>query len=138
MLVEAQLRIDEVIKGNHGMREFRFRGWIRSLQVMTDPFSFGDFDGDYLVSSETFLNDLIVMQSTGQRDAGGVEIWEGDILYSESPSMRLPRRWEVVWQSSGLWIRDGQAYQSIGRLTARVIGNIHAAPELLRQTHRLE
>lgn len=121
------------------MREFRFRGWIRSRREMTDTFSFGDFDGEYFVPSEVPLSDLIVMQSTGHRDVNGVEIWEGDILYSESPSMRLPRRWEVVWlAASGFWIRDGRTHRSIGHLPMKVIGNIHSAPELLRQTHRLE
>jgi len=120
-------------------KDFRFRGWIRSAETMTEPFSFSDFDGDFLMTPGVSLDDLVVMQATGARDVMGKEIWEGDILYSESPTMRLPRRWKVIWHGSHFWIDDRRKYplSYIHQLRARVVGNIYAHPHLLRQTDRI-
>lgn len=81
-------------------------------------------------------DDFVVMQSTGLRDTVTQLIFEGDIL--KSMDGYLTFYGAVVWhEAGGFWAIDWQHGPSGVILSeysgsARIIGNIHRNPELVR------
>lgn len=87
-------------------------------------------DTPYAVNRKLYLDQVVLMQSTGLFDKNGVEIYEGDIVryFTNSNSV-------IEWKDGGFIIKrelDG-AYEIIQNRIAQieVIGNIYQNPELL-------
>ncbi len=80
-------------------------------------------------------SELILMQSTGLRDKNGNEIFEGDILSSES----YPVKGAVEYRAKlGMWVnclKEYSYYEYLGNVASdrEIIGNIHENPELLEE-----
>lgn len=103
----------------------RFRAWHKTDKKMSNPFGFEDLyrDDEYVCVYEfgSILNDIIIMQSTGEKDINGVEIFESDLvsrdLYYEST--KTPH--EVTFHS-GEWHLDG-SFEEVKNI--KVLGNIY-------------
>ncbi len=81
------------------------------------------------------FKNAILMQSTGLRDKNGNEIFEGDILSSES----YPVKGAVEYRAKlGMWVnclKEYSYYEYLGNVASdrEIIGNIHENPELLEE-----
>lgn len=109
------------------MREIKFRAWGGSEMIyITDLYW---FEENFYHSHNDNHGD-IVMQYTGLRDENGKEIYEGDILKTDSTVVG-----EVVYHSerAAFIFRDGYNEALYQRMPygIKVIGNIYENPELL-------
>ncbi|MGF7436784.1 YopX family protein [Lentilactobacillus senioris] len=121
------------------MRDIKFRAFEKSLG-MTLPVDAIDFCENYVVVHiednymEWYLNDAILEQYTGLKDAEDVEIYENDVIETFDGI-----RGYVAFEDGTFSIRidDMSAplsnYLIFGDLSADVIGNIHQNPELLEE-----
>ena len=133
------------------MREIKFRGWERELQMMVYDTELGgwifEYDGNpvravnQMINEEDYFYDL--MQYTGLKDKNGVEIYEGDILSTD-----LSRPYLIVEFRNGAFMYQchdgGRNYFDFmepanERLKSNtkyheVIGNIYENPELLERS----
>jgi hypothetical protein len=126
------------------MTPLRFRAWHLAEQKMRDVFLL-----DFRVGSDFAMvnyycpevmdarwgntkDQVVVMQSTGLRDRGGREIFEGDIIemeWSESDKGRYP----VEWRDGGFEFFPEARFNPDGDelAIATVIGNVYENPDLL-------
>lgn len=116
------------------MREIKFRVWDKkrkewvhdtqhAVSILGETIVCGAFlqrPDDSFVRLQD-LNDLEVMQSTGQTDNEGKEIFEGDILQG----IRTKTIVQVVWEMIGYLPLIGGFF--------KIIGNIYDNPELLEE-----
>ncbi len=128
-------------------RKINFRVWNPSQELLTtvrkkDYMSFNGIVYDEIGCNNS---DNIWMQYTGLKDKNGVEIYEGDILKSESEYLEV----EYCVQNSSFRILTRKVFsnhktndvrysfpENLGngyysRKDLEVIGNIHQNPELL-------
>jgi hypothetical protein len=127
------------------MREIKFRAWVfyddRGTRKMIDVGAmriFGDIAYVYDENGDEFqINTPDLSQFTGLKDKNGKEIYEGDIIYSES--------W--WWGPCAVEYRSGKTGPCVGENVmewglskchnlwdgkeVKVIGNIYESPELL-------
>ena len=129
------------------MREIKFRGWERELQMMVYDTELGgwhfEYDGNpvravnQMINEEDYFYDL--MQYTGLKDKNGIEIYEGDILSTD-----LDRPYLIVEFRNGAFMfqchDNGKDYYDFMATTGEnsnftkyheVIGNVYENPELL-------
>lgn len=117
------------------MREIKFRGWYTNAlgNIMLEP----EFHGPINKIFNDNRNRVVYMQYTGLKDKNGREIYEGDILDSESEGYPFVKNWvgvvkfidgsfllENLQGTDGDWLFN----ESVER---EVIGNIYENPELL-------
>lgn len=102
--------------------------------VTDDVCSYASFNDDGTVFVGGVIKENTLMQYTGLKDKNGKEIYEGDIMTSDSKSQSL----KVVFESGGFCFANDLASGSdrlhpdrVGRL--QIIGNIYEHPELLKQ-----
>ena len=134
------------------MREIKFRAWHieykRIVEIVRLAFYFSGYGvSDYhevcaLNGSFPYtvnIGDIILMQYTGLKDKTGQEIFEGDIVQSDTG------RGEVNWMYSGWYSKCGEdtdenifLWASNNQLDNKleIIGNIHENPELLSKEGR--
>ena len=117
---------------------FTFRAWCKNVSttfnpddkkpVMSDPFDFQDFDGDYFIPFGCYLSDMEIMQDTGLKDKMGKAIFEGDIL--KDGGLNFVVEWN---DRNGCFARKGLSEFYFGQTAniCEVIGNIWENPELL-------
>ena len=123
-------------------REFKYRAWLKEEKkmVIVETIEFSEKSIQYLEKNEiidayllrtTFLEDIELMQYTGQKDKNGKEIYEGDIIICKyGPEITM----EVKWIDEGfrtLGKYNGDNYVGYVKNSAEVIGNIYENPELL-------
>ena len=132
------------------MREIKFRGWERELQMMVYDTELGgwifEYDGNpvravnQMINEEDYFYDL--MQYTGLKDKNGTEMYEGDILSTD-----LDRPYLIVEFRNGAFMfqchDNGKDYYDFMATTGEnsnftkyheVIGNIYENPELLERS----
>ena len=106
--------------------------WGDSDQATCDLASL-EFDEEELF--DIYLNEVILMQSTGLKDKHGVEIYEGDIVkgYSVYPTAGTFEPFlmdGVYYTNRGTW--DCYSYILGGfNDQIEIVGNIYESPELL-------
>ena len=114
------------------MRELKFRVYDSNQKKLVY------FDLHNIIVPDRLLcqYDCPVQQFTGLLDAGGREIYEGDIIKLEGS----PYTYEVVWNkwqwgidSKGVVTDFIQGFTSAVEDRAIIIGNIFENPELLKQ-----
>lgn len=125
-------------------KEIKFRAWDTSDKEK-GPYMLGPYDLTDSIFNHKELRTLKLMQYTGLKDKNGVEIYEGDILKSESEYLEV----EYCVQNSSFILSTrrlfsnhkvndvrysfgenlGNGYYS--RKDLEIIGNIHQNPELL-------
>ncbi|MDD3957974.1 MAG: YopX family protein [Candidatus Izemoplasmatales bacterium] len=129
----------------------KFRAWIKSRQQMMEvvciAYKFSDAGGlDYIISyveaasdssrkfttSEPyFLDDFVLMQSTGLLDCNGKEIYEGDIVFWQWGEIG-----DNTFTNSGKKIVDSNLQTLVMLSEAErllVLDNIYENPELLKE-----
>ena len=133
------------------MREIKFRAWVSHIKDMiqiTNQLSFHHPENTAHVpyyTPKNTLADAELMQYTGLKDKTGVEIYEGDIVYSDGMQGKIcisaEQTLEIFW-GDGCWL--GKEVISKFRIGTKedlrqnkmsrfeIIGNIHESPELLK------
>lgn len=125
------------------MREIKFRAWLKNAKTMGYPKK----QWHMLMWAEDEHQPIEIMQYTGLLDKNGVEIYEGDIVTTESISLekRLVKSVEfgtvcdAACNHQGYGLRgfsviDHSPDSSLHRILGwdiEVIGNIYESPELL-------
>ena len=129
----------------------KFRAWIKSRQQMMEvvciAYKYSDVGGlDYIISNVEaasdsskkfttsepyFLDDFVLMQSTGLTDINGKEIYEGDIVFWQWGEIG-----DNIYTNCGKEIVDSDFHnlamlEEVDRLL--VIGNIYENPELKKE-----
>jgi uncharacterized phage protein (TIGR01671 family) len=134
------------------MREIKFRAWEKNLKeiIPVDSISFGS----RMINTNSawrFFDEIELMQYTGLEDKNGKEIYEGDIVSTESYETAMMKHWGKDFESkqkhygiryerasfrlydlkTDLWIAvlDHHVMSKVESL--EVIGNIYENPELL-------
>lgn len=112
------------------MREIKFRAFDKSFKIMSKPFQGELVNAQDQIHSLTELlrrNDVWeVMQFTGLKDKTGKEIYEGDIVTSDTYNILKP----VFWGYSG-W-EPFEYYMTLIEEDFEVIGNIYEHQYLLK------
>lgn len=113
----------------------KFRAWSTDKKIMAEVRTLRFTDE--LVETDKFVERSIegakLMQSTGLLDKNGKEIFEGDILSSES----YPAKSVVEYRTNlGMWVnclKEYSYYEYLGNVASdrKIIGNIYENPELL-------
>ena len=136
------------------MREIKFRAWDKGLKRMiylSEPtVENDDFSGivfklrDYFVSafSSDRIEDLELMQYTGLKDKNGREIYEGDIVKTETDYINTGKITEIgvveFYEEGLVWIINyGETQINLAYAeNIEVIGNIYENPELLKEAEK--
>ena len=136
-------------------REIKFRAWLKeeNKMVNVETIDFSEKSIQYLEKNEiidayllrtTFLEDIELMQYTGQKDKNGKEIYEGDILKYKFPYDRRLKHVSLVKfieTEASFGIKDRYKNEiPLYRIAANnyfeVIGNIYENEELLKSEER--
>lgn len=120
----------------------KFRAWHKTWEEMgkVKRIRFDD-EGNIttvLVKGQAFgsnvhLEEIELMQSTGLKDKNGKEVFEGDILASET----YPVNGAVEYRAKlGMWVnclKEYSYYEYLGNVASdrKIIGNIYENPEFL-------
>lgn len=114
------------------MQELKFRAWHKKLKLMGDVMTlhFGenanqDIEVDLHTQEGRFLTDTIsafeILQYTGEKDEGGAEIYEGDVVL---PQYNCLRKVTVSFNGGKFNISEYCLAK------CKVLGNVHENPEL--------
>jgi len=122
------------------MREIKFRAWDKEGDYgMIKVFSIdwkhsGElnfFSGGKRIYRDGMEN-YILMQYTGLKDAKNREIYEGDIVVINK-NKNLKGRYKVFWSTSGWSPFKNKITCCRGNPNCEIIGNIYNNPKLLKE-----
>lgn len=133
------------------MRELKFRAWAKGYEKWCHRIEYID-DGLWLGYvddgiGELSTTDIIVEQYTGEKDKNGKEIYEGDIVKTESPNEGMNFEAGAIDYHQAMFLVCNAPKFSDPELThsetlgyycdteLEVIGNIHENPELLEKNN---
>lgn len=116
------------------MRDIKFRAWDKKNKTMSSPFTLyeiaeTDCDEDSIewTTKLSDRGDFEVIQFAGVHDKNGKEIYEGDIIKSQTGNIGI-----VKFIEGGFcWSYDDRILGSATDRWAEVIGNIYENHELL-------
>lgn len=117
------------------MQEIKFRMWDKFGKYYTgNGICFENYN-NRLKLTPTDSSSFIIEQYTGLKDKNGVEIYEGDIIYT--PQEKYIKYWEVFFDLSycGFVLYNGlNSTREIDKVQEEIeiVGNIHENPELLK------
>lgn len=125
----------------------KFRAWdTTNKEMFKDTFSITESGQVVVVEQEdvmcppdyVFVDNLVIMQSTGLKDKNGKEIFEGDIVRQvrTQPTTENETITGVVIMLEGAWLIMNDCEQLASDLWSEtdeneVLGNIYENPELL-------
>lgn len=128
------------------MRDIKFRAWDKTYERFVNPDDVfylekhGGFD-TRMMADEKGLRPIL-MQYTGLKDKNGVEIFEGDVVRSQTPNYEELTIWFNSYKAQfegryeGVDPETGINYKHYmygeGLTECEVIGNIYENPELLK------
>lgn len=112
------------------MRDIKFRAWDKENEEMINVARFDIVDYTvyrHLFACDGYLaEDLEIMQYTGLLDKNGCEIYEGDIMTSQSENVK------VVFSEGCFLVMSDTHYENLFEFTdEEVIGNIYNNPDLI-------
>jgi len=121
------------------MREINFRAWNKKRKFLDTAWSIDFEHGEvcHRAHNMSDLDDCILMQYTGLKDANGVEIYEGDVTIDSFGTVTVIENDGFQWLERVLKLRDRHISKEILIMTkanafrCEVIGNIYENPELL-------
>lgn len=122
----------------------KFRAWLKEEKRMTDVHEMTFIDGEvYLISDVTGFyayEEFKLMQSTGNKDKNGKEIFEGDVVKYEVGRNTYTEEVAYDKNFAGFGVKDakanvvftfGEIAEDIDLISLEVIGNKYENPELL-------
>lgn len=129
----------------------RYRAWDNvKKEMFKDTFAITESGQVVVVEQESvasspdyvFVDNLVIMQSTGLRDKNGKEIFEGDVLEIEDEEEVLGNAkltWDneqAVFMIEAISVDDIAPFHEIlsdESYSYRVVGNVYENPELLEE-----
>lgn len=118
----------------------KFRVWLKEEKRMTDVHEMSFIDGEvYLISDVTGFyayEEFKLMQSTGNKDKNGREIFEGDVLKTSDGELakvvwnKELACWEAEFLSEIVDLSEVADVKS-NRSDCEIVGNIYENPEFL-------
>ena len=121
----------------------RYRAWdTTNKEMFKDTFSITESGQVVVVEQEdvmcppdyVFVDNLVIMQSTGLKDKNGKEIFEGDIVKMTKDVYSEPTYYEVVRHRGGAYRIESKQHGCelwLRHADCEVVGNVYENPELL-------
>ena len=121
----------------------KFRAWdTTNKEMFKDTFSITESGQVVVVEQEdvmcppdyVFVDNLVIMQSTGLKDKNGKEIFEGDIVKMSKDVYSEPTYYEVVRHRGGAYHLESKQHGCelwLRHTDCEVVGNLYENPELL-------
>ena len=121
----------------------RYRAWdTTNKEMFKDTFSITESGQVVVVEQEdvmcppdyVFVDNLVIMQSTGLKDKNGKEIFEGDIVKMSKDVYSEPTYYEVVRHRGGAYHLESKQHGCelwLRHTDCEVVGNLYENPELL-------
>lgn len=117
----------------------RYRAWLKEDKEMIDVEEIHFYNGefDFIGDAITWMcksDGCVLMQSTGLRDKGGKEIFEGDVVKMAKNVYSEPTYYEVVRYRGGAYRLESKRYGCelwLRHTDCEIAGNIWENPELL-------
>ena len=125
----------------------RYRAWdTTNKEMFKDTFSITESGQVVVVEQEdvmcppdyVFVDNLVIMQSTGLKDKNGKEIFEGDIVKMSKDVYSEPTYYEVVRHYGGAYRLESKQHGCelwLRHTDCEVVGNVYENPELLEDNH---
>ena len=120
-----------------------FRAWdTTNKEMFKDTFSITESGQVVVVEQEdvmcppdyVFVDNLVIMQSTGIKDKNGKEVFEGDIVKMAKDVYSEPTYYEVVRHRGGAYRLESKQHGCelwLRHTDCEVVGNLYENPELL-------